>query len=88
MGTGWTRIALAALVTAGCGHFQATPNARIRAEAESRLASCLGLRTGRAVGPAERQRCVDDSRSFCRESGLEPSCGISGLWTRGPSRSH
>ncbi len=75
------------LLLAGCAHLEATPNAKVRAEAESRLASCLGLTAGTPVSPSTREQCVEQSRAFCRDSGLEASCGSSGLWTRGSWRS-
>ncbi|MFN7133872.1 MAG: hypothetical protein ACK4N5_17485 [Myxococcales bacterium] len=58
----------------------------MRAQAEDRLARCLGMTSGQAVGPATRQKCVEESRNYCAASGLETSCGSSGLWTRGSSR--
>lgn len=67
----------------GCAAMgEATWQSRERASAEARLAGCLGWSVGARPLPLQRQACVEESKVFCRERGLESSCGMGGLWTR------
>lgn len=59
--------------------------AQLRAHAERRLVACLGWDTGMRAPPLQRQACLEESKAFCRGSGLEATCGSSGLWARAGS---
>ena len=59
-------------VLAGC---EVTPRARMRAVAEGRLITCVNAAN-------DEHECIKDSVRFCRDAGLEASCGVDGLWTK------
>lgn len=79
---GWV-CAVACVVASGCA--TVSHASRVRAEAESRLVSCLGWNVRARPSLAQKKQCVDESKAFCRENGLEATCGVSGLWTRASS---
>lgn len=72
-------LVLAALAMLGCFHGCATTphtNALKRAMAETLFRRCVS-----AYGSFNDAVCVQDSRAYCKASGLEPGCAWEGRWT-------
>lgn len=64
----------AGLLLFGLYSCSVTPKAKVRAAAESKLRVCVN------AGNDERA-CLAENSRFCRDAGLEASCGADGLWT-------
>lgn len=64
---------------ASCAGWEATWQAGVRRQAESRLNNCLEV-----VSDFQpyRKQCIQESGAFCRDAGLESTCGSDGLYIR------
>lgn len=66
---------LCMMILATC---EVTERARIRAHAENKLEACL-FEYG--TNPMYVRQCLEESARYCREHGLENSCGADNLYT-------
>lgn len=74
--SGWTILFIYFLLINSCA---ATQKAGIRRVAESRLESCLDGCP--PTFPLCRKACIQESVQYCRDQGLEKTCGIDGWYT-------
>lgn len=66
---------LVLLLLLGCA---TTPKARLRSQAQSRLAQCL-------YSGGETRECLRENAVWCQSQGLEASCGADEYWPRRPT---
>lgn len=66
---------LLALTNCTTAEVQAVPTAAVEREAAYRLENCIRAKY------RDKADCVEASRSFCTESGVEPDCGVDIVWS-------
>jgi hypothetical protein len=79
-------ILIGCLMSSGCAHWAATPEASIRRMEATHLRACLERHSC-----SDQQACIDESKARCKaqktryySKGMELTCGMSQLWTEEP----
>lgn len=62
------------MIFSSCAYWTPTHNAVLRSRASDKLSTCINL------WKFPESECLKQSHQFCEDNGLEPSCGVDGLW--------